>query len=188
MSRLKVITLLSTTLAALSIGCGSDPVATPSTAAAVAAPNPAAAQAPAVTNTQAAPVRKDKTTPTAGSVHIEDRIVKACGDIPRARFAFDSSDLEPEATKALEALARCFTTGPLAGKGMKLVGHADPRGETEYNFGLGQKRAGNVADFLGKKGLEKSRVETSSRGEIEAIGVDEEGWAQDRKVDVYLAD
>ncbi|MDI1443632.1 OmpA family protein [Polyangium sp. 6x1] len=188
MSRLTVITLLSTTLAALSIGCGSDPVAAPSTAAAVATPNPAAAAAPQVASTQAASVKKDRATPTAGSVHIEDRIVKACGDIPRARFAFDSTEIEPEATKALDALARCFTTGPLAGKGMKLVGHADPRGETEYNFGLGQKRAGTVADFLGKKGLEKSRVETSSRGEIEAIGVDEEGWAQDRKVDVYLAD
>ncbi|MRG93015.1 OmpA family protein [Polyangium spumosum] len=187
MSRFKVVTLLSTTLAALSIGCGSDPVAAPNTAAVALPANLAATEPPAVA-AQAAPVKKDKATPTAGSVHIEDRILKVCGDIPRARFAFDSSEVEPEATKALEALARCFTTGPLAGKGMKLVGHADPRGETEYNFGLGQKRAGNVADFLGKKGLEKSRLETSSRGEIEASGVDEEGWAQDRKVDVYLAD
>jgi peptidoglycan-associated lipoprotein len=186
MLRIKVIALVGTTFAALSIGCGSDPVAAPSTAAAVAAPKAVAAQAAAPQ--AAAPVKKDRTTPTAGSVHIEDRILKACGDIPRARFAFDSSDLEPDSAKALESLARCFTTGPLAGKGMKLVGHADPRGETEYNFGLGQKRAGNVAEFLGKKGLEKARVATSSHGEIEAIGVDEDGWAQDRKVDVFLAD
>ncbi len=186
MSRLQVITFVGTTIAALLVGCGSDPVAAPSTAAAVAPQKTTGAQAEAPQ--AAAPVRKDKTSPTAGSIHIEDRIVKACGDIPRARFAFDSSDLEPDSAKALESLARCFTTGPLAGKGMKLVGHADPRGETEYNFGLGQKRAGNVAEFLGKKGLEKSRVATSSHGEIEATGIDEDGWAQDRKVDVYLAD
>jgi peptidoglycan-associated lipoprotein len=183
----KTIVLVSATLAALAAGCGSDPVATPNTAAvAQAAQKPAVATQPAnKPNTEA---RKDRLSPTAGSVHIEDRILKACGDIPRARFAFDSTELEPDASKALEALARCFTTGALAGKGMKLVGHADPRGETEYNFGLGQKRAGNVAEFLGKKGLEKSRVETSSRGEIEATGIDDEGWAQDRKVDVFLAE
>jgi len=183
----KTIVLVSTMLAALAAGCGSDPVEAPKTAAVpvAGAQKPAVAQQANKPNTEA---KKDRLTPTAGSVHIEDRILKACGDIPRARFAFDSTELEPEASKALEALARCFTTGALAGKGMKLVGHADPRGETEYNFGLGQKRAGSVAEFLGKKGMEKSRVETSSRGEIEASGIDEEGWAQDRKVDVFLAE
>src|SRR4029078_6210134 len=104
MSRLMVITLFCAPLAALSVGCGSDPVAAPSTAAAVASPQMTAAAGPQVATTQAAPVKKDRTTPTAGSVHIEDRIVKACGDIPRARFAFDSSEVEAEATKALEAL------------------------------------------------------------------------------------
>jgi len=180
--------LVSATFAALIGGCGADPAATPNSAAnlqntqkntALAAPKPAL--------TNAAP-KKDRNTPTAGSVHIEDRILKACGDIPTARFAFDSTDIEPEATKALAALATCFTTGPLAGKAMKLVGHADPRGETEYNFGLGQKRAGSVAEFLGKKGVGKNRVETSSRGELEATGIDDEGWAEDRKVDVFLAE
>lgn len=185
MLRRKPLALVFCTgIAALSLGCGSDPVAAPNMAK-PAGPKPAVAQ---VANADAAGPKKDKRTPTAGSIHIEDRILKACGDIPRARFAFDSTEIDPDAGRSLAALARCFTTGPLAGKGMKLVGHADARGETEYNFGLGQKRAGSVADFLGKKGLEPARVETSSRGEIEATGTDDEGWAEDRKVDVFLAE
>jgi peptidoglycan-associated lipoprotein len=185
MKRLSSIALVSSALAAFAAGCGSDPVAKPKSAA---QPGPVASTAQAPVQAAQAPTRRDSVSPTAGSVHIEDRILKACGNIPTAHFAFDSTSVEAEAQSSLDALARCFTTGPLAGKGMKLVGHADPRGETEYNFGLGQKRAGSVADFLGKKGMPKSHVETSSRGELEASGVDEQGWARDRRVDVFLAE
>lgn len=177
------ILLVCSAIAWLSLGCGSDPVASPNVAKAPLQP-----AAPVVASADAAGAKKEKRSPTAGSIHIEDRILKACGDIPRARFAFDSTEVDPETSRALVALARCFTTGPLAGKGMKLVGHADPRGETEYNFGLGQKRAGSIADYLGKKGVSSEHVETSSRGELEAEGIDEEGWADDRKVDVFLAE
>ncbi len=120
------------------------------------------------------------------AVKIDDKIVKACGDLPTAKFAFDSTEVTPEASNALDALARCFISGPLKGKGMNLVGHADPRGETEYNLALGQRRAGSVAGFLQKKGLEDARMGTSSKGEFEATGTDEDGWARDRRVEILL--
>jgi peptidoglycan-associated lipoprotein len=132
--------------------------------------------------------KKDTDTPTAGSVHIDDKITQACGDLPTAHFAFDSAEVTGDAAAALDALARCFVTGPLKGKGMKLIGHADPRGETEYNFALGQKRAGGVSAFLAKKGVESAKMATSSKGELEATGTDEEGWARDRKVDILLSE
>ena len=160
-------------LGALTWGCGDDPP--PKTAN---NPPPPAAAAK----------KQDTSTPTSGSIHIDDKITKACGDLPTAHFAFDSADVTGDAAAALDALARCFVSGPLKGKGMKLVGHADPRGETEYNFALGQKRAGSVAGFLAKKGLEQNRMATSSKGELEASGTDEAGWARDRKVDILLAD
>jgi peptidoglycan-associated lipoprotein len=130
----------------------------------------------------------DTANESSGSIHIDDKIVKACGDLPTAHFAFDSANIEAAASDALDALARCFISGPLKGKGMKLIGHADPRGETEYNLALGQRRAGSVAGFLAKRGLEQNRMATSSKGEFEATGVDEGGWARDRKVEVLLAD
>ncbi len=187
MKHFKSIVLVSSALSALAVGCGSDPKPDAQSAR---APKPAnvAAVAPSEQTAAQGTAKKDTASPTAGSVHIEDRILKACGDIPKAQFAFDSASIEGDAATALDALARCFTSGPLAGKGMKLVGHADPRGETEYNFALGQKRAGSVEEFLAKKGLEKSRVDTSSRGELEAAGVDDQGWARDRRVDVFLAE
>lgn len=124
----------------------------------------------------------------ASGIKIDDKIIKACGDLPTARFAFDSSQVSADATAALDALARCFISGPLKGKGMRLVGHADPRGEVEYNLALGQQRAGSVSDFIARKGLEPGRMATSSRGEFEATGTDEDGWALDRKVEIFLAE
>jgi peptidoglycan-associated lipoprotein len=164
-------------------GCGSEEKPPPRTANDTVAP-PRPATAPA----SAAP-KLDTTSPTSGSIQIDDKILKACGDIPKARFAFDSASIGPEAQGALDALARCFVSGPLKGsKGMRLVGHADPRGETEYNLALGQKRAGSVGEYLATKGLDKGRIQTLSKGAFEASGTDEDGWARDRKVDVALAE
>jgi peptidoglycan-associated lipoprotein len=179
-----VIFAAAASIAAFVAGCGSDvkPEAKTADDAAATTARPVAAAK------DTAP-KLDTKSPTSGSIQIDDKILKACGDIPTAHFAFDSASIGPEAQGALDALARCFVSGPLKGsKGMRLVGHADPRGETEYNLALGQKRAGGVGEYLGTKGLEKSRIQTLSKGAFEATGTDEEGWAQDRKVDVTLAD
>jgi peptidoglycan-associated lipoprotein len=157
-------------------------------------PKPAATAGTTTTTTTAAPVAQasnagklDTATETSGSIHVDESIMKACGDIPTAHFAFDSSKIQLDAAAALDAIARCFVTGPLKGHGMKLIGHADPRGGHEYNFALGQRRAGSVGTYLSSKGLEASRIQASSVGDIGATGTDEAGWARDRKVDVLLA-
>ncbi len=175
MHRLHVLAIAATT-GLLAAGCGSSEASAPKTAVAPPAAAPKTSK------------KKDTDTPTSGSVHIDDKILKACGDLPTAKFAFDSSEVGGDAAAALDALARCFVSGPLKGKSMRLVGHADARGETGYNFGLGQKRAGSVSDFLTKKGLETARINSDSKGEMEATGEDEDGWARDRKVEVFLAD
>mgnify|MGYP002619638198 FL=1 len=122
-----------------------------------------------------------------GGIVIDQRIADLC-DIPTAHFDFDSSALSTEARTALDALASCFTEGAAKGKGMRMVGHADPRGPEEYNFGLGQRRAGSVASHIIERGLSESAIETSSRGELDAKGTDEATWALDRKVEIFLAD
>ena len=97
-------------------------------------------------------------------------------------------DTVPPDTGALEP-DNCliFATGPLAGKNMGLVGHADPRGESEYNMLLGERRATNVGSAISQEGLDQSKIRTSSRGEMDARGYDEPSWAQDRRVDVMIA-
>lgn len=122
------------------------------------------------------------------NVRVDDAILKACGDVPVAHFGFDAADVQSDAANALDAIARCFVSGPLKGHAIKLIGYADPRGDTEYNLRLGQRRAGSVGDFLQRKGMEQSKVRTSSKGEFEATGTDERGWAEDRKVEILLGD
>jgi peptidoglycan-associated lipoprotein len=125
--------------------------------------------------------------PTTGTIAIADDIRTACG-IPAsdALFGFDSVAIETTDIKPLDAVARCFTSGPLAGRVMRLIGHADPRGASDYNMTLGQRRADSVDGYIGRRGVQQSRMVTTSRGAMDATGQDEPGWAHDRRVDVQL--
>jgi peptidoglycan-associated lipoprotein len=165
-------------LGSLGLGCKDEPKA--QTADDVDTAKPA--------NTAKKPAEGDKSPDTQSGVKIDDKIVKACGDLPTARFGFDSADVSAEASNVLDALARCFISGPLKGKGVTLVGHADPRGGEDYNFGLGQRRSGSIAKFLAKKGMEEGKITATSRGDLEATGTDEAGWAADRKVEIRLSE
>jgi peptidoglycan-associated lipoprotein len=150
------------------------------------------ATAPVGTTSMQAPANKSApivpNTPTAANISISSEILRAC-NIPDADayFAFDSSRLTTFDSTAMQAVAKCFESGPLAGRQMHLVGHADPRGTTEYNMTLGQSRADAVASYLSGEGLRRTAVTTTSRGAMDATGTDETGWAHDRRVDVLLA-
>jgi peptidoglycan-associated lipoprotein len=142
---------------------------------------------PGVTAGQPAAPSLSRAEPTRGTIAISDEIRVACG-IPAedAFFAFDSATLESTDIKPLDAVARCFTTGPLAARQIRLVGHADPRGPSEYNMALGQRRADSVDAYIDRRGVRRSRMVTTSRGAMDAAGQDEAGWANDRRVDVQL--
>jgi peptidoglycan-associated lipoprotein len=132
-----------------------------------------------------APAQDDGDTESA--IDVDDEIARVC-DLPAAHFAFDSSKVTQSAAAALDALSECFSSGPLAGRSMKIVGHADPRGGLDYNLALGQRRAGSVAEYLEHNGLQQARIVTTSMGELESTGTDEAGWARDRKVEILLAE
>ncbi|GAC1352563.1 MAG: hypothetical protein NVS3B20_12110 [Polyangiales bacterium] len=126
-------------------------------------------------------------TSTSSSVHIDDAILKACGiSAPEAYFAYDSANVKPDEVKPLDKIATCFISGPMKGRSLKLIGRADPRGESEYNMTLGQSRADAVTKYLNARGLDKAKTESTSRGAMEASGSDEPSWAKDRRVDVML--
>ncbi len=91
-----------------------------------------------------------------------------------------------EDAHALDLVATCFSTGPLKGKILKLVGHADPRGGSEYNMTLGQSRADGVAGYVVGKGLDKGKTQSTTRGEMDSSGTDEPSWARDRRVDLLI--
>ena len=126
----------SETLAALSIGCAGSkpPVVTPDTQkAANAAPAPSSSLP----------------SPTSSNVSISDEIRTKCGiSDADAYFPFDSAHVTSTDHSPLDLVAKCFTSGPLAGRSVKLVGRADPRGPSDYNLTLGQSRADAVSSYL----------------------------------------
>lgn len=175
--RKSCLLLLSTSLV---VACGSEakPPAAPS----------GGTQAPTASAPMATSPEKPDDDASKGQINISDEIKRACGiSDADAYFDFDSAHVQDNARTVLTKLAKCFTDGPLKGRKMNLVGHADPRGEEEYNMVLGGKRADNVKHFLISVGLPDSQAMTTSRGEMDATGTDEAGWAKDRRVDVVLA-
>ena len=122
----------------------------------------------------------------SGAIVVESEIARLCA-LPTTHFAFDSSNILVDTSTALDALVACLSTGALSGRGLNIVGHADPRGELEYNFALGQRRAGSVGAYLTKHGVREDRITTSSRGELDADGIDAASWADDRNVAIFLA-
>jgi peptidoglycan-associated lipoprotein len=103
------------------------------------------------------------------------------------KFDFDSALISSADRSELDQLAKCMTTGPLAGKNVELTGRADPRGESEYNMNLGAIRASAVQHYLAELGIAPSRFVTTSRGALDAQGHDDATWAVDRRVDLSLA-
>jgi peptidoglycan-associated lipoprotein len=124
-----------------------------------------------------------------GELAIDASIRQACGiSDAEAYFAYDSAALDPAHRSVLRKLASCFSEGPMRGRSMLLVGHADPRGDHAYNLALGGRRADNVKSMLMSEGLAENLTKASSRGEMDARGVDESTWALDRRVDIMLMD
>lgn len=170
------VVLSAAVLALAGHGCGGTTAETK----AAAAPTNVSPPPPAPTTTSNAPSSES-------AVSIAPDILKLCGiSADEAFFPFDSTHVVPASVKPLKEVAICFTNGPLKGKGMKIVGHADPRGDTDYNFALGQKRADSVASFLHSAGLGQGQISTTSRGAMDATGSDEPTWAKDRRVDIML--
>jgi len=122
----------------------------------------------------------------ATGLGISDEILRLCPAVKPPHFATDSARVKMEYQDALVALAECMNNGNLKGKTLLLVGHADPRGEDDYNLALGGRRAESVRTALGSLGVERGRLDVTSRGEIDATGTNEEGWSKDRRVDIKI--
>lgn len=180
---------LATAFVALAVGgCSKDAVKRPVTAR--AAPPP-----PAATT---APEKKDDTPHVAEAVTnllgLDSEIMRLCNvhvDAAQPKreaptFDTDDSALTAEDTSVLTQVAQCLTTGALAGRHLELVGRADRRGTTEYNFVLGEHRASAVGQFLEQAGVASARIRETSRGELDATGTDDATMQEDRRVDIML--
>lgn len=145
--------------------------------------------APTLTSAALPPAGVDASVETNG-LHVSDAIARAC-NLPKptvhTSFDFDSTAIGEDDRVVLAAVAKCLSEGALKGRSVALVGRADPRGEDEYNMSLGGTRSESVRRYLHDLGVQREHLSTTSRGELDATGKDESGWARDRRVDIELA-
>lgn len=101
-------------------------------------------------------------------------------------FAFDQADLTSEGRNDLARNARLLKT--VSGVKVVIEGHCDERGTSEYNLGLGERRADTVKTYLVSLGVSASRIRTISYGEEKpfAAGHNEEAWQQNRRAHFRL--
>lgn len=99
-------------------------------------------------------------------------------------FDFDMADLKPAARSTLRELADCLKT-EAGGASIRIAGHCDERGSTEYNLALGERRSGSVREYLINLGVPSSRLEAISYGEEKPArsGSTEDAWTQNRRVE-----
>jgi peptidoglycan-associated lipoprotein len=172
---------LIVTLAALAAlaACSSPPVAAPKAPPSVAAQAPAPAARPATPPAAAAAPR-----PAAAALapHLDPNSL-----LSRERvvfFAFDSDVIDADGRAVVERHARHLVSNPTLV--IKVEGHADERGGSEYNLALGQRRAEAVRRALALLGVADARVEATSWGEERpmAVGHDEAAWERNRRGEI----
>jgi peptidoglycan-associated lipoprotein len=95
-------------------------------------------------------------------------------------FDFDSSHIDDETRRVLQHNYECLLA---AQERVTLEGHCDPRGTTEYNMALGDRRARRTKKVLKAMSVDPKRLKTRSKGEEEARGTGPSGWSEDRRVD-----
>lgn len=99
----------------------------------------------------------------------------------RVLFAVDQSTLSPQAITTLDAQIGWLKQNPSAP--VLIEGHADERGTTDYNMGLGSSRASAVRNYMVSQGIPDSRISiiTFGRERPVATCADESCFSQNRR-------
>jgi peptidoglycan-associated lipoprotein len=99
-------------------------------------------------------------------------------------FDFDSAQVRTEFKNGIEAQAQFLNADRT--RRIKLEGHTDERGGTEYNLALGQQRAEAVRRSLSVLGVSENQMEAVSYGKekLAQTGAEEEAHAKNRRVEL----
>ena len=127
-------------------------------------------------NTEILPERPDKKwAPIAGL------------NFPTVYFAFDQSRIGTSQVKKLEAVANYLEKNQSLG--VIIEGHCDEKGSSEYNIGLGERRALSVRDYLEKLGIPDARLQTISYGseKPDAPEHNQAAWVKNRRAELIPA-
>ncbi|MFT5859272.1 MAG: outer membrane protein OmpA-like peptidoglycan-associated protein [Flavobacteriaceae bacterium] len=82
-------------------------------------------------------------------------------------FDLNKATLRSESTAELNRLIKLMTDVPTLR--IELGGHTDSQGSDTYNMTLSDQRAKAVVDYLGKNGIDSSRLESAGYGETQLV-------------------
>ena len=111
---------------------------------------------------------------------VEEVVVVEVGELENVYFDFDKSEIRPEGRQALRANAASLQGSDIR---VTIEGHADERGDEEYNLALGERRANVARKYLMNLGVSGNRMRTVSYGESRPAvkGHDEAAWKWNRR-------
>ena len=113
----------------------------------------------------------------------DDQMIK--GLLEPVYFDFDQSGIKTSERIKLQAAIDYLNLNPQ--HRLLLEGHCDWKGTSEYNLGLGDRRSGSARQFLETAGVAASRLETSSKGDLDAVeNADDGQMAKDRRVELII--
>lgn len=103
-------------------------------------------------------------------------------------FDFDMSEIRPDAERVLRQKVEILQASPAVR--LRIEGHADERGSTEYNLALGTRRAESVRQFFTNFGLAQDRFAVTSYGEERPLVPEsnESAWARNRRAEFVITD
>jgi peptidoglycan-associated lipoprotein len=99
-------------------------------------------------------------------------------------FGFDSYVLSSESGNTLQANFNNLASKP----SIRIEGHCDEQGSSEYNLALGEKRAKAAQNYLVTLGYPAAKISTVSFGKERpaAPGHDEVAWAKNRRDELKI--
>lgn len=107
-------------------------------------------------------------------------------------FDFDSDELDSNAIQVLENLIKLFNQNSTKNSSQKIIltGHTDSKGSNEYNEILSQKRLLAVQNFLESKGIDKSKIKITPKGEKSPTQTNatEKGRSKNRRVEIAISE
>lgn len=101
-------------------------------------------------------------------------------------FEYDEATITSAAEQTLRAKLSILRDNPQVQ--IRIEGHADERGSTEYNLALARERAEAVRDFLVGFGLDPDRFSIISYGEERPLvnQSNESAWARNRRAEFVI--
>ncbi|MFZ3216758.1 MAG: peptidoglycan-associated lipoprotein Pal [Candidatus Acidiferrales bacterium] len=108
-------------------------------------------------------------------------------NVKDAYFDFNKADIRGDARDALAKSAEFLRSYPDVR--VTIEGHCDDRGSTEYNIGLGERRAQAAKNYLISLGINASRMDTVSWGKERPFCTEDNDacWQQNRRAHFVAA-